>query len=295
MKQLLSLVFVTLGLASPGAASASAQSKLSVQAVTSSPQGFLVNSALVTGERDAIVIDGQLTVADAHRLVGAILDSKKNLTTVYVTHSHPDHYFGLVVIKQAFPKARLVAQAATVAEIKKTWQAKVKQWTPVYGDNLAKKPLLPVVLASNTLTLEGQTLEIHGPVQGDDAENSYVWIPSIKTVVTGDIVYQGVYPWTAETNAESRQRWLKTLDELAALGATTVIAGHKDPKLKDDATGIDLTRAYLKIFETSAAASKTADELEAKVKAQYPHLALDMVLHIGAQAQFPTPAPTSKK
>jgi glyoxylase-like metal-dependent hydrolase (beta-lactamase superfamily II) len=145
------------------------------------------------------------------------------------------------------------------------------------------------------LTLEGQTLEIRGPVQGDDAENSYVWIPSIKTVITGDIVFQGVYPWTAETNTESRQRWLKTLDDLTALGATTVIAGHKDPKLKDDATGIDLTRAYLKSFQTAAAASKTADELEAKVKAQYPNLALDIIVHIGAQAQFPTPGAAPPK
>lgn len=293
--KILSLLSVAFGLASLSVASASAQSKLSVQAVTGSPDGFLVNSALVTGEKDAILIDGQLTVADAHRLVGAILDSKKNLTTVYVTHSHPDHYFGLAVVKQAFPKVKLLAQPATVAAIKKTWQAKVKQWTPMYGDNLTKKPTLPGALAGNTLMLEGQTLEVHGPVQGDDAENSYVWIPSIKTVITGDIVYQGVYPWTAETNAESRQRWLKTLDELGALGATTVIAGHKDPKLKDDASGIDLTRAYLKNFETAAAASKTADELEAKVKGQYPNLALGIVLHIGAQAQFPPPAAASHK
>ena len=67
-----------------------------------------------------MLIDGQFTLADAHRLVGVILDGKKKLTTVYVTHAHPDHYFGLAVLKQAFPKAKLVALPATVAEIKKT-------------------------------------------------------------------------------------------------------------------------------------------------------------------------------
>jgi glyoxylase-like metal-dependent hydrolase (beta-lactamase superfamily II) len=284
MNRLALLALPLIALASPAAR---AESKLSVQVFTASPQGFLVNSALIEGEKDAVLIDGQLTLSDAHRLVGGILDSKKNLTTIYVTHWHPDHYFGLIVLKQAFPKAKLVARPETVAEIKKTWAAKVKQWQPMFGDNLPTKPVLPAALAGNTITLEGQPLEVHGPVQGDDAKSSYVWIPSVKAVVTGDIVFQGVYPWTAETNAESRAAWIKTLDELAALSPSIVVAGHKDPKLKDDASGIAATKAYLKDFDAAAAASKSAEELEAKMKAKYPKLALDIVLHIGAGAQFP--------
>jgi len=84
---------------------------------------------------------------------------------------------------------------------------------------------------------------------------------------------------------------------LTALGATTVVAGHKDPKTKDDAAGIDQTRAYLKAFDEAVAASKTADELEAKMKAKYADLRLPIVLHFGAAAQFPAaaPAPAAKK
>ncbi len=289
-----SLTFALSLLALALSTSARAESKLSVQVFTASPQGFLVNSAIVSGEKDAVLIDGQLTLADAHRLVGALIDSKKNLTTIYVTHWHPDHYFGLVVVKQAFPKVKIVAQPATIADIKKTWAAKVKQWQPMFGDNLTTKPLIPTPLAGSSIMLEGQSLEVHGPVQGDAATSSYVWIPSIKTLVTGDIVYQGVYAWTAETTAESRQAWQKTLDELTALNPEIVVAGHKDPKLKDDATGIAATRAYLKDFDVAVAASKSAEELEAKVKAKYPKLAMDIVLHIGAGAAFPTPPPPKK-
>jgi glyoxylase-like metal-dependent hydrolase (beta-lactamase superfamily II) len=272
-----------------------AESKLSVQVFTGSPQGFLVNSAIVSGEKDAVLVDGQLTLADAHRLVGALIDSKKNLTTIYVTHFHPDHYFGLVVVKQAFPKAKILAQPATVAAIKKTWAAKVKQWSPMFGANLTTKPVIPAPLTGNTITLEGQTLEVHGPVQGDDVNDSYVWIPSIKAVIAGDIVYQGVYAWTAETTPASREAWIKTLDEVAALNPEIVVAGHKDPKLKDDASGIAQTRAYLKDFDVAVAASKSAEELEAKVKAKYPKLAMDIVLHIGAGAAFPTAPAAAKK
>ncbi|HXJ19200.1 MAG TPA: MBL fold metallo-hydrolase [Polyangia bacterium] len=274
---------------------ARAETKLTTEVFTSSPQGFLVTSTLVSGEKEAVLIDGQLTLADAHRLVGMIIDSKKTLTTVYVTHWHPDHYFGLVVVKQAFPKVKIVAQPATVAEIKKTWAAKVKQWSPMFGANLPTKPLIPSPLAGNSITLEGQALEIHGPVQGDAATSSYVWIPSIKTVITGDIVYQGIFPWTAETNAVSRAAWSKTLDELTALGATTVVAGHKEPTLKDDASGITATKSYLKDFDEAAGASKSAAELQAKMKAKYPKLAMDIVLQIGAGAQFPAPAAEGTK
>src|SRR5437868_14827352 len=159
MTRLLSpaLAFLLLAVA---ASTARSETKLTTEVFTASPQGFLVTSTLVAGEKEAVLIDGQLTLSDAHRLVGLILDSKKTLTTAYVTHWHPDHYFGLVVVKQAFPKVKIVAQPATVAEIKKTWAAKVKQWSPMFGDNLTTKPVIPTPLTGNTITVDGQTIEI---------------------------------------------------------------------------------------------------------------------------------------
>jgi glyoxylase-like metal-dependent hydrolase (beta-lactamase superfamily II) len=155
--------------------------------------------------------------------------------------------------------------------------------------------VIPSPLAGNAITLEGQRLEVHGPVQGDAPTNSYVWIPSIKAVITGDIVYQGVFPWTAETTPETRKSWLRTLDELAALEPAVVVAGHKDPKLKDDASGITATRAYLTDFDAVLPSSTSPEGLEAKMKAKYPKLQLDIVLHIGAAAQFPAPTASLKK
>ena len=282
-------LFIVASLVVPLALSstAAAETKLSTTTFTSSPSGFLVNSTLIAGDKDAVLVDAQFSLADAHRLVGTILDSKKNLTTVYVTHFHPDHYFGMVVIKQAFPKAKFVALSGAVAEIKKTWQAKVKQWGPMYGNLVPKQPLLPTALKGNTITLEGQALEIKGPAQGDSADNTYVWIPSIKTVITGDLVYAGVHPWTAETTPATRRTWIKSLDELATLGATVVIAGHKDPKLKDDPSAIKATREYLEVFDSAVASSKSSAEVQQKVKAKYGTLQLEIILQLGADAAFP--------
>jgi glyoxylase-like metal-dependent hydrolase (beta-lactamase superfamily II) len=269
------------------AGTASAESKLTTTVYTASPGGFLVDSTLIAGDKEAVLIDAQFSLADAHRLIAQLLESKKTLTTVYVTHSHPDHYFGLVAIKQAFPAAKLVAQPGAIAEIKKTWKDKVKQWGALYGALVPTQPVIPAPLAGKTITLEGQTLEIRGPAQGDSADNSYVWIPSLKTVIAGDIVFNGVHVWLRETNADQRKAWIKTLDEIKALGPTTVIAGHKDPKAKDDVAAVQATRDYIEAFDAAVASSKTSAELQQKLKAKYGSYQLDIILQLAADAMFP--------
>jgi glyoxylase-like metal-dependent hydrolase (beta-lactamase superfamily II) len=288
---LLLAALTCVGLAAPGVAHA--DTKLTATVFTASPGGFLVNSTLVAGDKEAVLIDAQFSLADAHRLIATILESKKTLTTVYITHGHPDHYFGLAAIKQAFPKAKLVTHPAALAEIQKTWQAKLKQWGPMYGALVPEQPVLPVALTGKTITLEGQTLEIRGPSGGDSADNSYVWIPSIKTVVAGDVVFGNVHVWTRDTNAAQRKTWIKTLDEIAALGPTTVVAGHKDPKAKDDLAAVKTTREYLEAFDAAVASSKTPAEVQQKLKAKYGGHQLDIILQLGAEAAFP--APPAKK
>jgi glyoxylase-like metal-dependent hydrolase (beta-lactamase superfamily II) len=268
---------------------AAAESKLQLKPITASGEGFLVNATLITGEKEAVLIDAAFTRADAHRLVSAVLDSHKTLTTVYVTHGHPDHYFGAEVIKQAFPKVKIVALPETIADINKTWKGKVKQWGPMYGANLTDKPLIPEPLKGKSITLEGETLEIVGPVQGDSEHNTYVWIPSLKAAVAGDIVFNGTHVWTAEGKAVERKAWLATLDKLAALQPAIVVPGHQKPDLKPEPASLDFMKAYLGAFDEAVTASKNSDEVQSKVKAKYADLALEPVLKFGADAQFSVP------
>jgi glyoxylase-like metal-dependent hydrolase (beta-lactamase superfamily II) len=272
--------------APPAAAAEPPAPKLSVEVITASPEGFLVTSTLVSGAHEALLIDAQFTLADAKAVVARIQASGKKLSTVYVTHAHPDHYFGFVAIKEAFPDAKLVALPATIAGIEKTWQDKVKQWQPLYKDGITDHPLIPEPLAGNSLELEGEKLEIVGGVQGDEADNSYVWIPSLGTVVSGDIVYDQVFPWTAETSPEARVAWQATLDKLAALGAKTVVPGHQKPEQKQDPANLQFTQGYLKAYDAALASSKTPEELQTKVKAEYPDAALDVILKIGSEASL---------
>lgn len=238
-----------------------------------SPAGFNVTSTLIEGEKDAVLIDAQFTLADTHRLVAMILESKKNLTTVYVTHAHPDHYWGLVVIKQAFPNAKLVALPDTVKDIQASVDKKIKQWKPMYGGNVPDQPLLPEVLSGNTLALEGETIELVGGVQGDTENNSIVWVPSLKLAIAGDIVYNDAHVWMLDAPAaKSRADWVKTLDRLAAMKPALVVAGHKSADAADSPKAIEFTREYVLAFDAQLASGATAAQIKAAMNAKYPNL-----------------------
>lgn len=275
-------------------AKAAPQSKLHLQVYTSSPDGISVNSALIYGDKDAILIDAQFRLSDAHRVAAMILESKKNLTTVYVTHPHPDHYFGLVVIRQAFPNAKFVALPKVVDGIKASWQNRVNAWKPQYGDNIPSNPIIPDALDGTTLTLEGETLQIFGPLQGDTpGDNSFVWIPSLKAVVAGDTVFSGVHFGFGPALVSQRADWTKTLDQIDALHPEIIVPGHQIAGAPNDASVLVFMRKYMQDCAAALASSKSADEFKSKIKSEYPNLGMEGLLDLGAASAFPAKPATA--
>lgn len=265
------------------------QSALHTKVFTGSPEGYSVTSTLIYGDKDAILVDPQFLLSEAHKVAAMILESKKNLTTVYSTHGHPDHYFGLAVMKPAFPGARLVALPSVVTGIKNGWEARYKFWLPTYGNNLpATGLILPEELPGTTLMLEGQELQLVGGVQGDAPNNSYVWIRSIRTVVAGDIVFSGVHFGVPSGN--NRTEWLKTLDQIVALKPAVVIPGHQVAGAKNDLSAIEFMKNYMQDWDKARASSKNADELQTAMKKRYPNLGMENLLNNGATAAFQPPA-----
>ena len=273
---LLVLVFTSL---------APAQSALQTKVYTSSPEGISVTSTLIHGDKDAILVDPQFLLSEAHRVAAMVLESRKNLIAVYSTHAHPDHYFGVAVMRQAFPNTQLVALPAVVAGIKNGWEGRYTFWSATYGNNLpANGPILPDELQTTSFMLEGQQLEPVGGVQGDGPNNSFVWIPSIRTVIAGDIVFSGVHFGVPSGN--NRAEWLKTLDQIAALKPAVVIPGHQVPGAKNDLSAIAFMKKYMQDWDRAVAASKNADDLKAAMKKIYPALGMENLLNNGATAAF---------
>ncbi len=266
------------------AGAASAQSKLHLRVFTSGSDGFSVNSTLIYGDKDAILVDTQFVLSEAHRVAAMILESRKNLTTVYITHGHPDHYFGLAVLKQAFPNAKFVALPATVAAIRNGWEGRRKFWTPEFGFNLPTTgPILPDELQGDTLTLEGETLQVVGGVTGDGPNNSYIWIPSLRAVIAGDIVFSGAY----FTPPKMPEDWLKTLDQIADLKPITVISGHEKAGARNDASTIGFMKRYIHDYNEALESSNTAAEFRSKITRKYPNFALERLIVSAAEGAFP--------
>jgi len=214
------------------------------------------------------------------------LESKKNLATIYVTHPHPDHLFGLAVLHQAFPAAKIVALPATVNGAKTGWPARQKFWFPTYGNNIpGPEPVLPEELSTPTLTLEGEQFPITGGVQGYGPGNSFVYIPSLKAVVAGDTVFDHVYFGVPKDKA--REDWMKTLDQIAALKPSLIIAGHQGPGATQNLAAIEFMKKYIADWDANVAASKNAAEMRTRVLKQYPGLGMEFTLNDRIAAFFP--------
>ena len=269
---------------------ASAQSRLQLTVYTGHGfNGYDVNSTLVSGEKDMLLIDAQFSLSEAHRLAAAILESKKNLTTIYITHPHPDHMFGLAVLKQAFPAARVLALPQTAAAVKTAWPGRQKFWLATYGTNIpGPDPVLPEDLTEQFLTLEGERFPVTGPVGGSDGPgNSFVHIPSLKAVVTGDIVFDHVY--FGVQRDKGREEWLRSIDQILALKPEIIVPGHEGPGATRDPSSIAFMKKYMSDWDANVGRSKDAAQMRANVLQQYPGLGMEFTLDSRVATYFPAP------
>lgn len=241
---------------------------------------FPVSSTLISGEKDAILVDAQFSNTEAQALVERIRASGKRLTTIFISHGDPDYYFGLDVLTRAYPEAKVLATPATVAYIEKTRAPKLAYWGPILKDSAPARTLVPAALQGNLLELEGQRIE----VVGHDPQHTSLWIPSIKAVLGGVLTSANIHLWVADAqSAEARQDWLKSLDELEALQPATLIPGHYLGEPAMNLADLRFTRDYLLTLEQELPKAKDSQALIAAMKARYPHLQDESSLELSAK------------
>jgi len=234
--------------------------------------GFNLASVLITGEKDAVLIDTHFRKSDAYRVVAQILESGKELKTIYVSHGDPDYYFGLTVLKEVFPKAEVYASAPTIEHIKKTYVNKLDYWGLILGKNGDNYIILPKILKGNTLKLEGKDIKIIG-LDSKAPEKSYVYVPSIKAIFGGVNINANGHLWMADDPPkEARAKWLSVLNNMDKLDIDIVVASHGKKGSKEDKSSIEFTKNYLKIYEKALKKAKNSKELIKIMQEKYPHL-----------------------
>jgi glyoxylase-like metal-dependent hydrolase (beta-lactamase superfamily II) len=233
------------------------RNSLATKVFFSDESGFEVASVIVTGRADAVLIDAQWTLSNAHRVIAEILETGKHLKTIYITHAHPDHYFGLGTIAQAFPQARVVALPSVARVINKQFFGKIEHWEKVIGViNVPRKTAEIESLAENYFELEGERIEIIPEVMGDMKYNTVVWIPSTRTLVGSDVLFNQAHPFTCELTTEERQQWTGDIERLEKVDAEVIIPGHQKPGMPFDSSSFDFTKDYLVATEEELARTK---------------------------------------
>ena len=248
-------------------------------------KGFFRAPVLLSGAREAMLIDGGFSLSDGRAVAEEIKASGKTLTTIYVSQSDPDYYFSLGPIKAAFPQARVIAASDTLAAIRANVQKKIDTWAPQLKENGPQKLadiVLPEAFDAPSLTLEGHAIEIV-KAQGMD-NRRYLWVPSLQAVFGGVLIFSGLHVWTADTpTPASRAAWIRNLETIAARQPAVVVPGHMAAGGALDVSAIHYTREYLLAFEQEVAKAANSDALIAAMNRRYPDAGLAPALQIGAK------------
>jgi glyoxylase-like metal-dependent hydrolase (beta-lactamase superfamily II) len=230
------------------------------------------SSTLIYGERDAVLVDTFLTTKQSQALLDWVVASGKNLTAIYVTHGHGDHFFGLASLLERFPHARAVATPEVVKAMREhlspAWIENF--WRRLFPGEIPDRLLVAEPLEGNELELERHKLVAVNAGRTDTAHSTCLHVPSIGLIVGGDAVYNGIHPYLGETDTQSRLEWISTLDQLEGLKPRAVVAGHKVPENDDSPRIIAETRQYLRDFNRLNMATTTARELYDAMLQIYP-------------------------
>ena len=237
------------------------------------PLGFdPITSTLIFGEYDAVLVDAMTTVAEAEALADWVALHNRNLETIYITHGHFDHFYGLSILLDRFPAARAIATPKTVKAMQMSFTPPVERLArQLFPGQLATKFVAPQPYEHETFTLEGQELRIIEQGHTDSADTTSLYVPSIGLVVAGDVVYNQCRMYVGDTTPESRKNWIAALDRLAALNPTMVVAGHKKPGAPDSPSTIQETKRYLQDFDRVNKTATSDQDLFDQMTELYPH------------------------
>ena len=280
-----SAVTSLLFLISSPSALAAGKHGFSIKVFTSPDDQFWANSVIIEGEHEVMLVDAQLTKNSAEKVLQEINATKKPLSIIYITHEHADHFLGLEVFKEAYPRVKIIANSAVVDRINNVYQEKIDKWQKILGSGAASHVVAIEKFDGNVIKFESSKIEVLKNIRGDTDENTMLWIPGQRILIAGDVVFNNMHVYTAETDSKARGKWLNSLQRIRALKPSVVIPGHSKVGAPLDAsTALDFTENYLLVFEEEFKKAKDADSLINAMKEKFPSSDLLLGIERGAKA-----------
>jgi glyoxylase-like metal-dependent hydrolase (beta-lactamase superfamily II) len=266
---------------------AAGRQAFSIKVVTSLDDQFWVNSVIIEGTHEVMLVDAQLTKTNAERVLKEIKETKKPLSIIYITHEHADHFLGLEVFKEAYPGVRIIANSMVVDRADKVYQQKIDKWKQILGSGATSRVVAIENFDGKFIAFDGSQIEVLKHIQGDTDENTMLWIPGQRTLIAGDVVVNSMHLYTAETDSKAREKWFTSLQEIRELKPSIVIPGHSKVGAPLDAnTALDFTEKYLLAFEEELKKTKDPDSLINAMKERFPSADFLLALERGAKANL---------
>jgi glyoxylase-like metal-dependent hydrolase (beta-lactamase superfamily II) len=232
-----------------------------------------------------MLVDAQLTKTSAEKVLQQIEETKKPLSTIYITHAHADHFLGLEVFKEAYPGVRIIATSAVVDRINIVYQEKLDKWKQLLGEAATSHIVAIEKFDGDFIKFESSKIEVLKNIQGDTDQNTMLWIPEQRILIAGDVVFNNMHVYTAETNTDARGKWLDSLNKIRELKPAIVIPGHSKVGAPLDAsTAVDFTENYLLAFDEELKKAKDPDSLINTMRERFPSADLLLAIERGAKA-----------
>lgn len=247
--------------------------------------GLAANSHLLVGPTECALVDAQFLPAMAAVVADGIARTQRQLTAIYITHGHPDHYFGSMELRRHFPNARVVATADVVADIAASFAGKRAFWLARYPIELPEQITLPEVLTDLTLRVDDATIEVVelGPAEG--LHDTVCWVPRLDALIAGDLAYNAEHAWLGDQKTDA---WLLQLAELQRRFGNVqhVLPGHgasAGPELFAE------THAYVQAFVAAARGCNSVATAVAQITSAFPHYRLPLFLQLSMEKWFAVP------
>jgi glyoxylase-like metal-dependent hydrolase (beta-lactamase superfamily II) len=261
------------------------QHGFSIKVFTSPDDQFWTNSVIIEGTHEVMLVDAQLTKTSAERVLQEIKETKKPLSIIYITHEHADHFLGLEVFREAYPRVRIIANSSVVDRINKVYQEKIDKWKTILGPGATSHVVAIEQFDGSFIRFESSKIEILKDVQGDTDENTMLWIPGQRILIAGDVLFNDMHVYTAETDSKARGKWFNSLQKIRELNPSVVVPGHSKVGAPLDAsTAVDFTENYLLAFEDELKKAKDPDSLVNAMKERFPSADLLLAIERGAKA-----------
>jgi glyoxylase-like metal-dependent hydrolase (beta-lactamase superfamily II) len=255
------------------------------------PHWSPLSHTLIHGPAEAMVVDPPITMAQTTALADWIESFGKRLAYIYITHWHSDHWFGTRQLTERFPGVTVYATGPTIVRMIAGTPGGVPAdlWTRLFPGQL---PEIPITIVAEPVPADGFSLDGHPivPVEAghsDTDDSTVLHVPSLGLVAAGDVVYNNVHQFLAESADGGLAGWHRALDVVESLRPSHVVAGHKDQARDDAPSAIADTRRYLDDAARVLAAGPGREEFFVEMLRLYPERINPYTVWLSARRLLP--------